>query len=105
MKSLAVYLSSQQPNHPDVNLRTSAPYGYEWVEVVVEAESFEGLPVLIPSDELYIHSARETWSVEDDVNSIWAMLSWGEFPTISLTPPEPEESSSSDDLEIPEYNQ
>ena len=69
----------------------TADYGYEWVEVIVDAESADGLPVLIPSDRIYAHEAGETWSTQGDLNRLWVEVRWGEFPIISLTPPAPEE--------------
>jgi hypothetical protein len=104
MRSFAVNLNAHQPNHPDRDRYSSAPYGLEWVEIVIEAESLDGYTVLIPSEDLYVHGARETWRATNDINRIWAQLSWGEFPMVSLTPP-PTENDDDSSLEIPEHNQ
>jgi hypothetical protein len=105
MSSFAINLNAHQPTHPNPDRDYAAPYGLEWVEVIVEAQSLDGRPVLIPSSDLYIHGARDTWRAEDDINRIWALLSWGEFPMVSLTPPPTESDDTSSTLEIPEHNQ
>jgi hypothetical protein len=104
MTSFSVSLNGHQGNHPNGSNYSSAPYGYEWVEVYVEATSYNGNPVLIPSSELYVPSAMDTWNLDGDINRKWALLSWGEFPMVSLTPP-PTQTDSNDSMEIPEHNQ
>jgi hypothetical protein len=104
MASFSVTLNGHQNNHPSGNQYSSAPYGYEWVEVFVDAQSQSGVPVLIPSSGLYVPSAQDTWAMEGDINRVWALLSWGEFPMVSLSPP-PTQQDSNDSMEIPEHNQ
>jgi hypothetical protein len=103
MTSFSVSLNGHQGSHPNGSY-SSAPYGYEWVEVLIDAESLNGNPVLIPSTELYVPGAMETWRMDGDINRIWALLSWGEFPMVSLNPP-PTQPDSNESMEIPEHNQ
>ena len=102
MNQFTIHVSQPQANHPNENQPSSAPYGYEWTEVVIEADSNEGLPVIIPSDSLYVHGARDVWREASDVNRLWALLSWGEFPMVSLNPPEDHDD---DHLHIPQHNE
>ena len=102
MNQFTIHVSHPQANHPDGNQPSSAPYGYEWTEVIIEADSNEGLPVIIPSEALYVHGARDVWRDASDVNRLWALLSWGDFPMVSLSPPEDHDN---DHLQIPQHNQ
>lgn len=92
-----------QEEHPDEEVYAPADYQYVWVEILIDAKTSQDVPVLIPSTDLYVTNAQSTWSPEEAINHVWAMVSEDELPDLSLT--SNDDNSSGTDLEIPEHNQ